>query len=71
MSLKTSEKSIVAYLRKAKQRESFTHDKSHHLVHASLRHLGRGWVLRLGCWKSDPGRGLRLALWKQPERARE
>ena len=31
---------------------------------------GRGWVLRLGLQRSDPGRGLGLAAWRQLEGAR-
>ena len=31
---------------------------------------GRGWVLRLGVWRSDPGRRLGLAAWRHPEGAR-
>ena len=62
--------------RKAKQRENCTdhwyHCPGHHcLVHHSLRHLGGGWVLRLRLWRSILGRGLELAVWRQPEGARE
>ena len=38
--------------------------------HHSLRHLGRGWVLKLRLLRSVPGRGLGLAVWGQPERLR-
>mgnify|MGYP007134199922 CR=1 FL=1 len=32
-------------------------------------HAGRSWVLKLMLQKSDPGRGLGWAVWKQPEGA--
>ena len=31
---------------------------------------GGGWVLRLRLWRSVLGRGLVLAVWRQPEGAR-
>ena len=37
------------------------------LGHHSLRHSGRGWVLRLRLWRSVPGKGLGLAVWREPE----
>ena len=46
-------------------------DRCHDLLHCSLRHLGRGWVLRLGLWRSVLRRGLGLTVYKQPEGARE
>lgn len=48
-------------------RKSHTDNQYHHLVHPSLRHSSRIWALRLGLWGSLPGRGLGLAMWKQPE----
>ena len=35
--------------------------------HHSLRCTGRGWTLRLKLRRSVPGRGLELAVWRQPE----
>ena len=33
------------------------------LIHWS----GRGWILRLGLWESDPGESIGLTVWRQPE----
>ena len=35
--------------------------------HHSLRHSGGSWVLRLRLWRSVLGRGLGLAVGRQPE----
>lgn len=46
----------------------------HHPVHPSLRFrsasVGTGWVLDLGVWRTDPGKGPVLAVQKQPEGTR-
>ena len=43
-------------------------DHSYHLPgHHRLRHSGKGWVLRLRLQRSVLGRGLGLAVWKEPE----
>ena len=39
--------------------------------HHSLRHLGGSWALRFRLWRSVPGRGLELAVRRQPEGDRE
>ena len=61
------EKSITAGLRTAKQSESCTDYLLYHPEQHSLRCSGGGWTLRLKLWRSAPGRGLGLAVWKQPE----
>lgn len=66
-SLKASEKSKAAGLRREKQRESCTGDLHHRSGHHDLRHSGGSWALRLGLHRSVPGRGLGLPVWKQPE----
>ena len=52
------------------EREGGTDQKYHCATHRSLRQLGGGCVLRLGLLRSVPGRGLGLAVWKEPEGAR-
>ena len=64
--LKASEKSAAAGLRRAKQRELHRPLVPCPRCH-SLRCLGRGWALRLSLPRSIPGRGLGLAMWRQPE----
>ena len=61
--LKATEKSAPAGLRREKQRGSHTN----HWYHHSLRHSDRGWALRLRLQRSVPGKGLGLAVWRQPE----
>ena len=56
------QESAAAGLRMAKQHESHTYHLNHQPGHHSLRGLGRGWALR-----SVPGRGLGLAVWRQPK----
>ena len=58
---KALEKSTAARLKRGKQRESCTGYRYHDLAHYSLRHSDRGWVLRLGLWKSVLETGLGLA----------
>ena len=70
-SLKTSEKSEAACLRRAQQRESHTDDWYHHPLYLSLRYSGRSLAQRLGLQRSVLGRGLGLAVWRQPEGAGE
>ena len=69
-----SEESTVTGLWRAKQRETCTDGRCHCPALPSLRcspaGAGRVWVLRLGFWRSGPGRGLGLALWRQLEGAR-
>ena len=65
--LKASEKSAAVRLR-AKQRATQTISiGTTAFGHHSLRCLGVGWVLRLRLQKSLAGRGLGLAVWRQPE----
>ena len=65
-----SEKSTIASLRRGKKRENCTVAFYHHLVHHSLRlHLRLG--SETGFQRLVPGRGLGLAMWKQPEGARD
>ena len=47
-------------------------NKSHHSpAHPNLRHVSTGvyecWVLVHGVWRVDPGKGLLLAVSRQPE----
>ena len=67
----TLEESAATGLWKAKRRETYTDGWYHDLALPSLRRsstgLGKGWVLRFGLRRSDPGRGLELATWRQPE----
>ena len=65
--LTVAEKSTAAGQRTAKQSESCTDHPNHQHGYHSLRHSGRGWVLRPRLQRSVPGRGLRLALWRQTE----
>ena len=65
--LKITEKSAAAGLRRAKQSEIHTDHLYHHPRHHSLRCLGGGWALRPRLQRSVPGRGLGLAVWRQPE----
>ena len=65
------EKSSAAGLRRAKQTESCLDDQNHCPEHHSLGHSGGGWTLRLGLWRLDAGKGLGLAVCKQPEGAGE
>ena len=50
------------------------HNWCHHLALPNLKcpstGMGRGWGLRLGLRRSDLGKGLGLAVWRQPEGAR-
>ena len=57
------EKSTAAGLRRAKQSESHT-DRAYH--HPQKPYL-RGCALRLRLWRSAPGRGLGLTVWRQPK----
>ena len=62
--LRASEKSAAVKLKRAKQKESHTE----HRYHCSRTpHSGRAWVLRLRLQRSVWGRGLGLAVYKQPE----
>ena len=65
--LKVTKKSAAATLRTAKQSESHTDHLYHLPGHHSLTCSGRGWALRLRLQRSVPGRGLGLAVWRQPE----
>ena len=65
--LRVTKKSAAATLRTAKQSESHTDHLYHLPGHHSLTCSGRGWVLRLRLQRSVPGRGLGLAVWRQPE----
>ena len=60
------EKSKGAGLRRAKQKGAaqtiYTTAPRSQPERHSLRDLGRGWALRLGLWRSVPGRGLVLAV---------
>ena len=60
-------KSATARLRREKTRENCTDHWYLWPRNHSLRHLGGGWALRLRLQRSVPGRGLRLAVWGQPE----
>ena len=64
---KVAEKSTAAGLRRAKQSESHTNHLHHCPRHHSLSCLGRSWALRLRLRRSVSGRGLGLAVWRQPE----
>ena len=64
--LRALEKSTETGLVRAKQRATQTISTTipgHH----SLTCLEGGWALRLGLWRSVPGKGLGLAVWRQPE----
>ena len=65
--LKVAEKSAAAGLRTAKHTESHTEHWNHQPRHHSLKHSGGGWALRLRLWRSVPGRGLGLAVCRQPK----
>ena len=65
--LKDAQKSVAAGLRRAKQNESHTYHLYHFAGHHNLRCTGGGWALRLNLWRSVPGRGLGLAIWREPE----
>ena len=65
--LKVTTKRAVAGLRRAKQSEGQTGYLHHHPGHHSRKHLGVDWGLRLRLQRSLPGRGIRLAVWRQPE----
>ena len=69
--LKPQRISAAAGLRRAKQKESDIDHWYNRLVHQSLRNSGRSWALRLGLQRSIMGIGPGLAIWKQPEGARE
>ena len=68
-----SEESTATGLWKARWRVTCTDGQYHRPAPRSLRHLsasvGRVWVLKLGLWRSDSGRGLGLAALRQPEEA--
>ena len=65
--LEVTEKGTAAGLRRAKQSES-CRDPLHHCPgHHSLRHWDKGWAVRFRLWRSVLGRGLGLAVWRQPE----
>lgn len=61
-SLRVSEKSTAATLRRAKEREGCTDHWYRHLGHHRLRDLGGGWALILGLQRPDVGRRLGLAV---------
>ena len=65
--LKVAEKSTAAGMRSAKQSESCTDHLNHwpgcHILRCSLR----GWALRLRLQRSVLGRGLGLAVWREPK----
>lgn len=69
-----SEKIVATSLQRANQRKTCTVSWCCCPVHPSLRsssaEVGGGWVLRLGLQRSDPGRGLGVAVRRQPEVAR-
>ena len=60
---------VTARTERALQRWSVPLPCTPSLRHASACADG-GWVLKLGIQRSDPGRGLGLAAWKQPKGAR-
>ena len=66
-----SEESAATSLWKAKRIVTCTDGQYCRPVLPSLRPLstrmGRGWVLKPGLWRSDPGRGPGLAIQRQPE----
>ena len=66
--LKASDKSTAARRGKAEREQ---HRPVPGLAHHSLRHLGGGWAPDLGFRKVSSGRGLGLAVCKQPEGVRE
>ena len=63
-----SEYSAKTSLWRVKQTEACQDGWSGHPALFSLRHVSPGavrvWVLRLGLWRSEPGRGLHLAAWR-------
>ena len=62
------EKSIAAGLRRAKQRERAAQTIGNTTSeHHSLRCLGGDWAPRLRLWRSVLGKGLGLAVWRDPE----
>ena len=67
------EESATTGFQQPEQRETCTDGQCHHPALPSLRCVstivGRDWVLKLGLWRSDLGRGLGLAVRKQPEEA--
>ena len=66
------EENAAASLWQPKWRENCTDGQCHHPALLSLRHTttcaGGGWQLELKLQSSELGRGLGLAVWKQPER---
>ena len=56
-----------SWTEEAKQSKSCTDHLHHHPRHHSLRYSGWGWALRLRFWRSVLGKGLGLAVWRQPE----
>ena len=65
------EESAATRLQRAKRRETCTDGQCYPAL-PSLRpsSAGAGWGLRLRLQRSDPGRGLGLAAWRQSEGAR-
>lgn len=63
------EETAATSLKKANQRKTYIISLHSHLAHPSQKHsiseVGGGLGLRLGLWRSDPGRGLGLASRKQ------
>ena len=55
------------------ERQTCTKGQHHCPVFPTQRHVSihadRSWVLKLTLWRSDSGRGLGWAVWKQPEGA--
>ena len=67
-SFRASEENAAAGGQQAEQRENATSGQCHRPAVLSLRcaSTGVGWVLELGLQRCNPGRGLGLAVWKQP-----
>ena len=65
--IQNAEKSAAAGLRTKKQSDRFTDHLNHWHRHHSLRCLGGGWAARLRLWRSVPGSGLVLGVWRQPK----
>ena len=64
------EESTATSLWQEGQTETYPNGPCHSPACPSLRHVSirvnGGWVLKRGVWGADPGRGLRLAVRRQP-----
>ena len=72
-SSRRSKKSSATAMWQAEQGEKSTEGQCHLPALPRLRQVSAGvcggWVLKLGLQPTDPGRGLGLAAWRQPEGA--